>query len=226
MTQAADQLERVLTDRFPGIRYGRVNCRRIAGSTTWSQHAWPGGNARDLYAPTDSPQPMEFLDWVTEWLENNRDALSIRLILWRAPDHYSHAHVDFWPTGQGTPPCAGGVETWRYSDGTLTFQHDPEPENGDYMFTHYQIGHEYPEYEEISWFLYLIDGGSIDPNENSSQIQTRLPWKTNVRLVQQEDFDMIAQLIGLSNVRRIRMADEGLYRYGLEIASLRERAYV
>ena len=100
MTIAATQLEDVLVARFPGIRLGRYNCRTISGTSTYSQHAWPGGNARDLYAPTNSENPDGFLDVVVDWLEANAEALSVRLILWQVRDHYHHAHVDlcrlFW----------------------------------------------------------------------------------------------------------------------------------
>ena len=103
----------------------------------------------------------------------------------------------------------------------IRFRNDME----DDMFTHYQIGTEYGEWEEISWFLYLIQGGTIDANAGSSQIQNVLPWKTNVRLVQVEDFDLVAGLTHLSNDNRVKMVSTGLYRWGKEIAALRERAY-
>ena len=93
------------------------------------------------------------------------------------------------------------------------------------MFTHFQIGQTYPEWEPVSWWLYMLEGGTIDANGNSGQIQTRLPWKTNVRLVQAEDFDLVAELVGLSNANRIALTDTGLYRWGKELASLRQKAY-
>ena len=133
MTLAATQIEQVLEPRFPGIRFGRVNCRLIAGSELWSQHSWPGGNARDLYAPEDHDDPMGFLDEVNTFLSWNVEALSIRLILWRCRNHYSHIHADFWPTGINTPPCAGGVERYRWSDGHTAMTNNPDPENGYYQ---------------------------------------------------------------------------------------------
>ena len=132
MSKAATQLEDVLEPRFPGIRFGRYNCRRISGSTTFSQHAWPGGNARDIYAPVNHPDPADFLDRVDTYLEHNTQPLSIRLVLWRVQHHYDHIHADFYPTGHDIPPCAGGRETWRYSDGIIVEEHDPDPENGYY----------------------------------------------------------------------------------------------
>ena len=93
------------------------------------------------------------------------------------------------------------------------------------MFTHFKIGQEYTEWEPVSWWLYMLAGGTIDANGNSSQVQTKLPWKMNVRLVQAEDFVLIADLIGLSNSNRIALTDSGLYRWGKELASLRQKAY-
>ena len=130
MTQAADQLERVLSARYDGVRFGRYNCRRIAGSERYSQHSW--SNARDIYAPEDHDHPSAFIAEVIEWCEANEDALSIRLILWQVSGHYGHAHIDFWPTGYATPPCDMGVSTFQYSDGHRVFIRDPMPENGFY----------------------------------------------------------------------------------------------
>ena len=131
MSIAANQLESVLDARFPGIRFGRYNCRRIAGSEQYSQHSW--SNARDLYAPTDSENPDAFIDVVVDWLEANAEALSVRLILWQVPNHYSHAHVDLWPQGYAVPPCdGGGLPSWLYQDGTIYHGPDPGPQNGTY----------------------------------------------------------------------------------------------
>ena len=103
----------------------------------------------------------------------------------------------------------------------IRFRNDME----DNMFTHYQIGTEYGEWEAVSWWLFMLAGGTIDANGNSDQVQTQLPWKTNVRLVQTEDFILISDLIGLSNPNRIALTDSGLYRWGKELASLRQKAY-
>ena len=93
------------------------------------------------------------------------------------------------------------------------------------MFTHFFIGQTYAEWEPVSWWLYMLRGGVIDANGNSSQVQSLLPWKTNVRLVQAEDFDVIARLIGLTDENRAKMDTDGLYRWGKELASLRQKAY-
>ena len=95
----------------------------------------------------------------------------------------------------------------------------------DPMFTHFKIGDEKAEWEPIVWFLFGITGGTINANENSAQVQTKLPWKTNVRLVQREDFDLIGDLLQMNDHERRRMVDGGLYRFGKEIAALEQIAY-
>lgn len=165
MSKAATQLEDVLAAEFPGIRFGRYNCRLISGSDTWSQHSWPGGNARDLYAPEDHTDPMAFVDEVVEWLETHKEALSVRLILWRTTDHYSHAHADMWPHGYGTPPCADGDEQWEYSDGRVFTGSDPGPENGVYDDGSYKGVANVPEWGEgiVDWG---IETGLIVTDDN------------------------------------------------------------
>lgn len=93
------------------------------------------------------------------------------------------------------------------------------------MFTHFHVGDSNPEWEPVSWWLYMLAGGVIDANGNSSQISAVLPWKSDVRLVQDEDFDTIANLIGLSDANRAKLNTGGLYRWGKELASLRQKAY-
>ena len=162
MTIAATQLEEVLAARFAGIRFGRYNCRRIAGSNQYSQHSWPGGNARDLYAPVGSEDPDGFLNVVVDWLEANAEALSVRLILWQVKGHYSHAHVDFWPQGYGTPPCdGGGPPSWLYQGKRKPVRGpDPGPQNG--LFE----GDEMPRalFESMIQALFNVNGGVFKGN--------------------------------------------------------------
>ena len=112
MTLAAQQLEDVVSAKFPGTRFGRINCRKISGSSTYSQHAW--NNARDIYAPTDYPDPASWVDQIHAFLKDNFKELNLRLVLWRVKDHYGHLHADLWPSGYGTPPCAGGADRYKY----------------------------------------------------------------------------------------------------------------
>ena len=124
-TPAANQFEAVLSERFPGIRFGRVNCRKIAGSSAWSQHSW--NNARDIYPPSSIPyltsndgEYREYLDEVHAFILANFEALNIRVFLWQVKSHYNHIHADFWPRGWSTPPCADGAPRYKYPDGSIT----------------------------------------------------------------------------------------------------------
>jgi len=144
-TPAANQLEAVLSEEFPGIRFGRVNCRFISGSTTYSQHSW--NNARDLYPPLGIEYLTSNDGWYREWLdavwafiEENQEALNIRVKLWQVKSHYNHIHVDFWPRGWSTPPCAGGSPRYKYPNGdvesTATLINTYEDDMADQITSH------------------------------------------------------------------------------------------
>lgn len=122
-TPAANQFEAVLSARFPGIRFGRVNCRKIANRELYSQHSW--NNGRDIYPPIaikygggpGSPAyaPYKaYLDAVYAFIKDNLYQLNINHMLWQKAGHYNHIHADFWPEGSGVPPCAGGELLIRY----------------------------------------------------------------------------------------------------------------
>lgn len=122
-----------LRERFPELRAGVANCRKIAGTSTWSQHAWSAGldiHHRD-YGYSASPAHQAWLDQVFAFINRYRLTMSIRTALWRVNNHYDHIHIDFWPRGYGTPPCAGGTLRVRYSNG-LVVSGDPGPEKGSY----------------------------------------------------------------------------------------------
>ena len=120
-TPAANQLEQVISDKFPGTRFGRYNCRPISGSSTWSQHSW--NNGRDIYPPKEisyadnREEYQAFLDEVNQFITENFEALNIRIRLWRVKNHYNHIHVDFWPRGWSAPPCTGSASRYKYPDG-------------------------------------------------------------------------------------------------------------
>ena len=127
MTIAASMFEAHLTTAFPQLTYGRYNRRLIAGSTSWSQHSWPGGNARDIYIRYDdviTASEMQFLDKVYAYILKNKTRLNVRYALWRVKGHYNHIHVDFWPKGYGTPPPS--VERYQFSNGRVVVG-DPGP---------------------------------------------------------------------------------------------------
>lgn len=99
-TADVKQVYREVTSRFKVTSLGVANCRRIDGSSQWSQHAW--NDAWDIGGSVAE------LDRVAHYLQANKGRLHIRNILWRGvPAHYpSHIHVDFDPPNTGTPSCA------------------------------------------------------------------------------------------------------------------------
>lgn len=100
---------------------GVHNCRRIANSQTFSQHSW--SNAVDIHvtsgAWTATPEEKAVGDLINADLE---DAFGdhIRTLLWWRRDHWNHLHVDMWPYGYLTPPCAGGALRVKYANGHYT----------------------------------------------------------------------------------------------------------
>ncbi len=118
MTPNIERLRREVERRWSNVKsWGVQNCRKIANTTIWSQHAW--GNAWDLTSPSRvliagprtryNPLHMRYVDRIHEYLDANRNTLEIRTLLWRTAAHWDHIHVDTWRKGWGTPPCAGGT---------------------------------------------------------------------------------------------------------------------
>ena len=193
---------------------GSYMCRKIGGSDTWSLHAY--GVAIDWdYAdnPYDKGGDKPERGFGTD----------PRFLLTEANVEAVEAIVN----EDGTP-------IWRWLGWTIAdfmhFQVDVPPDKcqpaqEEPMVTHYNIGTEYAEWEEISWLLFMLGGGTVNPNRGSHQVTTELPYKTNVKLVQAEDFDLIAAYTAMSDTTRADMDTDGLYRFGLEIASLRQQAW-
>jgi hypothetical protein len=105
LTAAAANYMAVIKKNFPQITgYGTIAVRNIAGTNTWSQHAY--GNAIDVMtgASTAMRQAVAFFS------NQYRRILSIAHLLadpwFRSPlgDHYNHVHADFFPQYGGTPP--------------------------------------------------------------------------------------------------------------------------
>jgi hypothetical protein len=105
LTAAAANYMAVIKKNFPQITgYGTIAVRNIAGTNTWSQHAY--GNAIDVMtgASTAMRQAVAFFS------NQYRRILSIAHLLadpWFASplgDHYNHVHADFFPQYGGTPP--------------------------------------------------------------------------------------------------------------------------
>lgn len=107
---------------------GVFNCRRIAGSSSWSQHAW--GNAGDLFPKPPSADDDKQRDAIAHNVVRQATERTIanrgrRIAVAHVIDHDArriwepgrgwhtytgptgdHVHVDFAPNRTGTPPCA------------------------------------------------------------------------------------------------------------------------
>ena len=95
---------------FPGAQsWGVQHCRKVAGSSKWSQHAY--GNAWDIGGS------KALLDEVYDHLNRNRRRLSLSVICWEsrgpcnAAAHADHIHIAGAPRMSGIPACAGGTDT-------------------------------------------------------------------------------------------------------------------
>jgi hypothetical protein len=92
---------------FPhAVNLGTFNCRPIADSTTWSEHAW--ADAWDVSSPqtVKLQTPDAYLDQIVRFIKSLPPKVGVSQILYRIKNHYSHAHVDVEPNYTGTPPCA------------------------------------------------------------------------------------------------------------------------
>jgi hypothetical protein len=102
-------------------RIGVTNCRKIAGSQTYSQHSW--SNAMDIhFTPSFSiPATGEALAAGTRMRDKIRVQFEeyVNSILWQTTDHWDHIHVDLWPKGHLTPPCAGGLQRIKFENGSV-----------------------------------------------------------------------------------------------------------
>ena len=140
MTQAAQQCREYLVVKYPGARISRRACRNTSSGAISQHSAYKAGdfdsNALDIMGVVGGSWDtnVALIQKVVDDLTPNLHEWSIRKIIWQAPNHYGHAHIDFYPmiaihkwcaTRNVTPP-------WRYSDGHTERHRDPEPENGPY----------------------------------------------------------------------------------------------
>ncbi len=143
MTIAAQQLREYLEAKYPGIRIGRRKCRDTTLGKVSQHSAFERGgydsNALDIMGGSTGGVPwswsenVELIQTVFVDMMATYDAWSIRKIFWQVPDHFGHAHVDFWPTITMHKWCGGSVTpTWALSDKSTVVTRDPEPENGRY----------------------------------------------------------------------------------------------
>lgn len=105
-SSATDNIQKLcdyIVDRGPGwVSWGICNCRRVAGSSTWSQHAWC--NAIDV--SWTSAAGKGFIDKLVADVKRDVPHL-VSQIIWRdGAAHESHVHFSGAPYRNGTPPCA------------------------------------------------------------------------------------------------------------------------
>ncbi len=109
-------------EAYYGLPIGVTNCRKISGKSVWSQHSW--SNAADIYVSN-----REFGDTIVADLYD-KFGENVRYILWWRAGHYNHIHIDMWPYGIETPPCAGGSLHVKNKDGTVSHEFSSDIEGG------------------------------------------------------------------------------------------------
>ena len=112
------------------LAVGITNCRKISGSSTWSQHSW--SNAADIYVTDKALGDRIVADLYDKFGEH------VRYMLWWRKNHYNHIHVDMWPYGYSVPPCAGGRMQVKNKDGTLGTEFTSDIE-GDFNMASIQV---------------------------------------------------------------------------------------
>lgn len=111
-TDAIDLIVGTVVQRFPSVgNLGIQVCKRIAGSSSWSQHSW--GNGVDFGGwggPWGSATWIANLDAVNAYVARlwTDGILPVAQLGWRNwPNHYpGHIHVSGSPMRSGTPECA------------------------------------------------------------------------------------------------------------------------
>lgn len=109
ITPELARINLALFARFPSaISWGVYNRRYIAGTKTWSQHAW--GNAVDISNRAGTNR-YNLLDTIHGWALDQRVQgwLPIGTILWRVPAHFDHIHLEAKPKRTGNPPYPSSV---------------------------------------------------------------------------------------------------------------------
>ena len=97
-TDRVKDLVHELWTEFPQLEsWGIYNCRKIDGSSRWSEHSW--GDAIDPHSGTT------YMDRAVAWGKRNAERLHITRILWRVSGHWDHSHWDMDPDHSSTPPC-------------------------------------------------------------------------------------------------------------------------
>ena len=155
------------------LEVGVYNCRKIANSQTYSQHSW--SNANDIYT-----EDKDLQDTIAADLEDKFGDQIRNILTWRYnAAHWNHVHVDMWPKGYLTPPCAGGSLRVKHKDGSIGS-----------VFTS-NIGDDEmsiltnAEQEELRQFLQELDS----VGSNVSFVRYLIPWFRKWRSYSPGDFE-------------------------------------
>ncbi len=158
-TPAAEYTETAVLDRYDEmvLGIGQYNRRPIAGTSRWSEHSW--GNALDIHVragrtpvslTAKSRQEKANGDEINAWLNEHREELGIRVLLWWVRSHYDHIHVDFWPRGYGTPPLrTTGIGQFEYSDDRIETAQIQKNPDGRTRIGGPEVGVTYRGVEEV-----------------------------------------------------------------------------
>jgi len=125
VTQAAAQCREYIEQKFDGARISRRACRNTSKGGISQHSAYQGGhydsNALDIMGVQggDWDTNVAFIQQVVDDLTPNLHEWSIRKIIWKAPAHYGHAHIDFYPMIDIHTWCntRNVTPSWKYSDG-------------------------------------------------------------------------------------------------------------
>lgn len=197
MSQAAKQLREYLEDKYDGVRISRKSCRDTAGGSVSQHSAYDYGeydsNALDIMGgPTGwtFDQNVALINTIVGDVNRERDRWSVRLILWQVPDHYGHAHIDFWPTCLTHKWCGRDISPlWQLSTGQTLQTKNPTPENG--LYDGSIMPREQWEQMIDALFLGRPDQFQGDPNYWKYQVPSNSPewsdfWAAFVRAISLE----------------------------------------
>lgn len=93
-----------LSDTHEVVFMGIYNCRRIDGSSSWSQHAYR--NALDFRIRRKGTNTSIDTSATTQVVNRIRAKGNAAEILWQTSGHTYHAHCTGAPKRYGTPACA------------------------------------------------------------------------------------------------------------------------
>jgi hypothetical protein len=174
-----DRLRLAYPDR---LRFGTYNRRHIGSNPLrpWSQHAgsepakayW--GNAVDIHDPADG-YDSALLDEVYAFLNANREALRIRVLLWRVKNHHDHVHVDTWKKMADQPwyrPPPKGPLVTIDEDGT---EHDTFEED-NMGHGHTPPAGETHGWADAAWAVWVDVSGTDDASRGWNFQREDMSW--------------------------------------------------